>query len=141
MGRDKRSNAPNDHNGSTPDPEIHMTKEIKFSNYAEFQLKQRNINREDAVKALKFPDQVVPGKKGRKIAQKKFAKGELDGLLRVIYEEKANIISVITIYPVRECLASLQIATGPAFLHETPACLSEIQSMGRALTGFIGHQK
>jgi len=47
---------------------------------------------------LNSPGQVLSGKKGRKIAQKKVNRGGEKGLLRVIFEEKVNAKVVVTVY-------------------------------------------
>jgi len=41
---------------------------------------------------------VLSGRKGRKIAQKKVKRGEREGLLRIIFEEKIDTRVVVTIY-------------------------------------------
>ena len=76
-----------------------MAKEkVEFTGYAKLQMREREIKREDILDALKLPGQVLSGKKGRKIAQKKIDRGEERGLLRVIFEEKDDAKVVVTVY-------------------------------------------
>ena len=76
-----------------------MKGKIRFTDYAEYQIRERNIDPEDVKKVLKSPGQVLPGNKNRKIAQAEFVKDGQEGLLRIIFEEnEENIRLVITAY-------------------------------------------
>ena len=72
--------------------------QIEFTRYAEFQVQERKIKKRDILDTLESPGQLLLGKKGRKIAQRKFDKEGEKGLLRVIFEEKADAKIVITSY-------------------------------------------
>ena len=48
---------------------------------------------------MNHPQRIAEGYKGRKIAQKEL---DLDHVLRVIYEEHANEIVIVTFYPGRK---------------------------------------
>ena len=63
---------------------------IEFSKYAELQTKEREIKKQDIADTLKSPGQILLGKGGRKVAQKKLDRGGQKGLLRVIFEERAD---------------------------------------------------
>ncbi|MDD5355442.1 MAG: DUF4258 domain-containing protein [Candidatus Omnitrophica bacterium] len=72
---------------------------IIFTEYAESQIIERKIAREDVINVLQSPEQITVGRKGRKIAQSKLKKGGQDGLLRIIFEEENKINKiVITVY-------------------------------------------
>jgi len=71
---------------------------IEFSKYAELQAQERRIKKQDILDTLESPGQVLLGKKGRKIAQKKLNREGEKGLLRVIFEEKTDVKVVITAY-------------------------------------------
>ena len=73
-------------------------KNIQFSNHAEIQMNERNIDKAMVLKTLKKPLQIFLSKNNRKIAQKIFKIEDKDFLLRVIYEDCNNIIMVITAY-------------------------------------------
>lgn len=75
-----------------------MKERFEFTKYAELQIEERQISREDVLDTLRSPGQTVVGKKGRKIAQKKLDREGEKGLLRVIHEEKAGTKIVITFY-------------------------------------------
>ena len=63
-----------------------MREKVEFTRYAELQIQEREIRYEDILNTLNSPGQVLSGKKGRKIAQKKVNRGGEKGLLRVIFE-------------------------------------------------------
>ena len=71
---------------------------IEFSRHAERQLKERGLEQDMVVSTLKEPEQIIPGKKGRKIAHKRFKKGGKEFLLRVIFSEEDEVIKVLTAY-------------------------------------------
>ena len=75
-----------------------MKEEVEFTKYAELQIVERQIKREDVLDTVKSPEQTLLGKKGRKIAQKKLDRNGEKGLLRVIFEEKGGTNFVITVY-------------------------------------------
>lgn len=53
---------------------------------------------EQVLVAVKSPDRVKAGRKGRKIAQRKIDDRHV---LRVVYEEEADVIKIVTFYPAR----------------------------------------
>jgi hypothetical protein len=71
---------------------------IEFTQYAQLQMEDRKITREEVIGTLDLPDQIIFGKKSRKIAQKRLERGEEIGLLRVIFEEKLDAKVVVTVY-------------------------------------------
>jgi hypothetical protein len=71
---------------------------IEFTQYAQLQMEDRKITREEVIGTLDLPDQIIFGKKSRKIAQKRLERGEEKGLLRVIFEEKLDAKVVVTVY-------------------------------------------
>ncbi|GAB4421878.1 MAG: DUF4258 domain-containing protein [Thermodesulfovibrionales bacterium] len=80
-----------------------MNKEIEFSAHALLKIEILrshgfNLSKEDVEKVLRDPDILDIGYKGRLIAQRVFDESHV---LRVIYEERAGKIYVITIYPGR----------------------------------------
>ena len=75
-----------------------MREKVEFTRYAELQIQERGIRYEDILNTLNSPGQVLSGKKGRKIAQKKVNRGGEKGLLRVIFEEKVDAKVVVTVY-------------------------------------------
>jgi hypothetical protein len=75
-----------------------VREKVEFTKYAELQIQERGIRHEDILNTLNSPGQVLSGKKGRKIAQKKVNRGGEKGLLRIIFEEKVNAKVVITVY-------------------------------------------
>jgi len=69
--------------------------EIKYTAYAEENaVKDRGISKRVIEDALQNPDDVMEGKKGRKIAHKLVKQK----LLRVVYEEEAKTYIVVTAY-------------------------------------------
>jgi hypothetical protein len=71
---------------------------VRFSPYALAQLAEREISGQDVRAALENPDQILSGKHGRKIAHKLLTIGSAELLLRVIYEERAEEVTVVTVY-------------------------------------------
>lgn len=57
-----------------------------------------HLTEDQIMEALKEPDRVERGSRGRKIAQKGISKRHV---LRVIYEETEDSIKIITFYPGR----------------------------------------
>jgi len=45
-----------------------VREKVKFTKYAQFQIQEREISHKDILNTLKFPGQLLTGKKGRKIA-------------------------------------------------------------------------
>jgi len=58
---------------------------IEFSKYAELQAQERRIKKQDILDTLKSPGQVLLGKKGRKIAQKKLNREGEKGLIEFFF--------------------------------------------------------
>ena len=75
-----------------------MREKVEFTKYAKLQIQERGIEHEDILNTLQSPGQVLSGRKGRKIAQKKVNQGGEKGLLRVIFEEKVDVKIVVTVY-------------------------------------------
>jgi len=71
---------------------------IIYSRHAEEQLKERNISKNSVSRVLAMPDQVLAGRKGRKIAQAIVIAEGVEFLLRVVYEEKEDTAEVVTVY-------------------------------------------
>jgi len=71
---------------------------IEFTKYSELQTQERNIEKQDVIDTLQSPEQILLGKRGREIAQNKLKREGEEGLLRVIFEEKADTKIVITAY-------------------------------------------
>jgi len=67
---------------------------IVYTDYAEDTIKDRKFSKEIIEDSLKNPDEIVKGKKGRKIAHKIIG----NKLLRVVFEEYAKTYIVITAY-------------------------------------------
>lgn len=79
-------------------------KKICLCDYAKSKfeiLKEHNffLTENQVVEAIKNPDKILIGHKRRKIAQKSLDK---EHLLRVIFEEDVNEITIVTFYPVRK---------------------------------------
>jgi hypothetical protein len=71
---------------------------VRFSLYALDQLRERDISESEARLAVESPDQVVPGRRGRKVAHKRFREQDREHLLRVVFEESAGDVVVVTVY-------------------------------------------
>ena len=71
---------------------------IRYSKHAEEQLKERHLSKRMVSNVLLKPQQILPGKKLRKIAQSIVKLEGLDFLIRVIYEEKGKDLEVLTVY-------------------------------------------
>ena len=67
---------------------------IVYTDYAEETISDRKISKKIIEDALKNPDEIIKGKRGRKIAHKVIR----NKLLRVIFEEDAKTYIVITVY-------------------------------------------
>ena len=68
--------------------------EILYADHAEEGMADRKISKQLVEHALKNPDEVVQGKKGRKIAHKLVG----ERLLRVVFEPKEKAYIAITAY-------------------------------------------
>lgn len=75
-----------------------MKEKIEFTKYAELQIQERKITHKEVLETIKLSEQTLHSKKGRKIAQKKLKRSGNEGLLRVIFEEKNNVKTVVTVY-------------------------------------------
>jgi hypothetical protein len=75
-------------------------KSIRWSRHALRALAEREIDRAEADKALENPEFVVPGQSARQVFMHRYHDGVLQAemLLRVIVEETADEIVVITVY-------------------------------------------
>ncbi|MBI2042776.1 DUF4258 domain-containing protein [Candidatus Pacearchaeota archaeon] len=67
---------------------------IIYTDYAEDTIKDRKFSKEIIEDALKNPDEIIKGKRNRKIAHKIIE----NKLLRVVFEEDAKTYIVITAY-------------------------------------------
>jgi hypothetical protein len=72
--------------------------EVRFTTHSFQQLGERNINQSLVLDAVMKPDQVLEGRRGRKIAHKRFSVDEQEYLLRVTYEETGESGLVVTVY-------------------------------------------
>ncbi len=77
--------------------------EIIFSGHAlkKFEILHRHgfdINKGAIELAVENPDSIMPGYKGRKIAQKAISETHL---IRVVIEEAGDTIKIVTFYPAR----------------------------------------
>jgi hypothetical protein len=72
--------------------------QVKFAPYALKQMQERGLSGTIVREAVVTPDQVVQGKRGRKIAQKRIQDVGKEYLIRVIYEEAASEVTVVTAY-------------------------------------------
>ena len=72
--------------------------EVRFTTHSFEQLGERDINRSLVREAVMNPDQVLEGRRGRKIAHKRLSVNEREYLMRVIYEETGESRLVVTVY-------------------------------------------
>ncbi len=72
--------------------------EIRFTSYALEQLRERGLTGSQVREAVVHADQIVEAGRARKIAQKRIKKIQQEYLLRIVYEEHAGEIVVITAY-------------------------------------------
>ncbi len=68
--------------------------EFEYISHAEESLAERRLPKSLVEDAVRRPDAVLPGRFGRKIAQKQIG----NKLLRVVYEERGNVYIVVTAY-------------------------------------------
>ena len=76
---------------------------IKFTPHALLKfriLEEHNffLSENDVLDAINNPDRIMPGRKGRKVAQRILDETHT---LRVIYEEKSGYVEIVTFYPAR----------------------------------------
>lgn len=73
---------------------------IHWSPHALKNLSDREIQREEADRTLAAPEFVAPGQPGRKILMRRYFDTTLqqEMLLRIVVEEKADEIIVVTLY-------------------------------------------
>ncbi|HTU89665.1 MAG TPA: DUF4258 domain-containing protein [Gemmataceae bacterium] len=68
-----------------------------MSAHAAFEMRRRGIRRNEVVRAIRSPGQILPSSKGREIYQRLIGpKGRL--LIRVVVKQAANVYHVITAY-------------------------------------------
>jgi len=70
-------------------------KEIEIIPIATKKSKRREIPEEWIIETINFPVQIVDGYGGRKVAHKKYLVEDKKYLLRVVYEEKEDLIEII----------------------------------------------
>ena len=75
-------------------------KPTRWSSHAEKEFRRREIDRAEADKAVTAPDSVVPGTGGRKIHMRVYYDAPLNQrmLLRVVVEQTADELAVVTVY-------------------------------------------
>jgi hypothetical protein len=71
--------------------------EIDFHPHALYKMREREISADEVIHAVQDPDDVAPARLGRKCASKKRG----DYWLRVIFEERARGVLIITAYVTR----------------------------------------
>ena len=71
---------------------------INYSRHAEEQLKERDMPKQLINNILLEPQQVLPAKKGRKIAQSIVELEGIEFLIRVVYVEERDCFEVVTGY-------------------------------------------
>jgi len=71
---------------------------IEIIPIAKKKLKKRNISEDWILKTIKFPNHVVDGYGGRKVAHRIYTINDKKYLLRVIYEERDKTKIVISAY-------------------------------------------
>ncbi|MCL0094281.1 DUF4258 domain-containing protein [Dehalococcoidales bacterium] len=74
--------------------------EVVISDHARFEIVRRQISEEEIRSVTQSPQQVVKLKKGRKVYQSKYydSTEAREMLLRVICEERHNLLFVVTAY-------------------------------------------
>ena len=75
-----------------------VLKKILITFHAQKKINRRSINEEWIRETMNSPDQIVKGYGSRKVAQKKYRINSQKYLLRVVFEEQAEICVVITAY-------------------------------------------
>ena len=72
-------------------------KRVRFTKHAVLRMEQYGIPVSEVLRAIAQPDKVLLGYKGRRVAQK--AAGRY--VVRVVYEEAEDLITVVTVYRAR----------------------------------------
>lgn len=65
-----------------------------YTDYAEETIRDRKISKKIVENAILNPDEIIEGKKGRKVSHKLTG----DKLLRVVFEQEAKVYIIITAY-------------------------------------------
>lgn len=75
-------------------------KTIKYFPKAHEKISARGLSLEDIIQTCLYPEQTSSGKKGRRIAQRKFlnAMNNKQYIVRVIFEEGVDEIKIVTAY-------------------------------------------
>jgi transcription elongation factor len=73
-------------------------KKIEIIPIAKKKSGRRGIPVEWIEETINYPDQIVEGYGGRKVAQKKYMIKDKEYLLRVVYEDKEEMNTVLTAY-------------------------------------------
>jgi len=73
-------------------------KEVEIIPIAQLKAQRRGVQKEQIEDVVINPTQVVDGYGGRKVARKKFLRGDKEYLLRVVYEETQDRYTVVTAY-------------------------------------------
>jgi len=74
-----------------------VTKRVTFSRHAREQIEERGLSAEVVMQAVENPEQVVT-RGSRQIGQRRVRDAEKEYLLRVVYEEHGDRITVVTVY-------------------------------------------
>lgn len=74
--------------------------DIILTNHAKFEIDRRQISEEAAIGVAQNPEQVIKLLQGRRIGQSRYfdSRANKEMLLRVICEERDNLLFVITAY-------------------------------------------
>ena len=73
---------------------------IKYFPKSQEKIRARALSLEDVMQTCLYPEQTLSGRKGRKIAQRKFlnSMNKKHYIIRVIFEESVDEIKVVTAY-------------------------------------------
>lgn len=72
--------------------------EMVFSSHARHRMTERRISEKLVKRVMRDPDQVIQGPNQRKVAQKHVRWHNRDMLCRVVFEEEADRVLVVTLY-------------------------------------------
>ncbi len=75
-----------------------MKAKVAFTPYAEEQLEERKLDRTLVAQVVASPQQVVPAKQRRNIAQSRYTVEGKAYLLRAVFEEIGDVRLVVTAY-------------------------------------------
>lgn len=77
-----------------------MLKNTRFTEHALFEMKRRGITKQEVVRTLSFPEQVIKVRKGRVVFQSLIKRGKPPRtyLLRVFVDKDRNPAEIVTAY-------------------------------------------